>query len=126
MSDISQYLATSGDFDNAVFFQLFNVFKIKWVTQMESCDFIQFLIAGDGMLSNIPQATAAIVNTATQLGTGYENRDTSIYIAVNKAEAAYNDNNNWKTYGQAFQLGASQILKISAGDNDISVSPTGY
>ena len=125
MSDISQYLATSGDFDNAVFFQLFNVFKIKWITQMESCDFIQFLIAGDGMLSNIPQATAAIVNTATQLGTGYENRDTSIYIAVNKAEAAYNDSNNWKTYGQAFQLGASQILKISAGDNDISVRPTG-
>ena len=60
---------------------------------------MQFLIALDGMLSNIPQATAAAVNIATQVGTGFENQDTSIYIAWEKIEAGMNDDNNWKTFG---------------------------
>ena len=73
--------------------------QIKFIAQLESCEYIQFLIALDGMLSNIPQAAAATVNLATQLGTGFENSDTSIYIAVNKVQEGIDDDNNWETFG---------------------------
>ena len=99
------------------------------------------------MLSRIPQAAAAFVNTAVQLGTGFENKDTSVFIAVNKIQDGLNgvDNAcstadaaagtcvdvgdgtagiNFKYVGEGIQLGLSQLLKISAGDSDIEVTPT--
>ena len=124
MSDISAYITDGGEYDQAAFLNLAKVMQIKFIAQLESCDYIQFLIALDGMLSNIPQASAAFVNLATQIGTGYENQDTSIYIAVNKIQEGIDDNNNWETFGKGFQLGLSQILKISAGDTKIEVTPT--
>ena len=83
MSDISQYISDGGEYDEAAFLNLAKVMQIKWIAQLESCDYIQFLIALDGMFSNIPQAAAASVNLATQLATGFENSDTSIYLSVN-------------------------------------------
>ena len=124
MSDISAYITDGGEYDQAAFLNLAKVMQIKFIAQLESCDYIQFLIALDGMLSNIPQASAAAVNLATQIGTGYENQDTSIYIAVNKIQEGIDDDNNWETFGKGFQLGLSQILKISAGDTKIEVTPT--
>lgn len=124
MSDISAYITDGGEYDQAAFLNLAKVMQIKFIAQLESCDYIQFLIALDGMLSNIPQATAAAVNLATQIGTGFENSDTSIYIAVNKIQEGIDDDNNWETFGKGFQLGLSQILKISAGDSKIEVTPT--
>lgn len=100
--------------------------QIKFIAQLESCEYIQFLIAADGMLSNVPQAAAAGVNMVTQLGTGFQNSDTSVYISINKIEEGIEDGNNWFTIGQGIQLGMSQLLKISAGDTDIDVVPTGF
>lgn len=82
LSDITAYIDAGGNYDQAAFLNLAKVMQIKFIAQLESCDYIQFLIALDGMFSNIPQATAAAVNLGTQLGTGYANYDTSIYIAV--------------------------------------------
>ena len=147
MSDITRYVADSGEYDSAVFLNLFKVMQIKFITQMESCEYIGFIIAMDGMLSKIPQASAAIVNTVIQLGTGFENRDTSIFIAVNKVQDGIDgvDNAcsssdadagkcvdvgdgtagiNFKYVGEGIQLGLSQLLKISAGDSKIEVVPT--
>jgi len=87
---------------------------------------MNYLISADALLNNVPQAVAAATNLATQLGTGYTNQDTSIYIAVKKAETGLEDNWNWETFGAAFQLATAQILKISAGAADIEVSPTSY
>ena len=84
MADISAYIDDGGNYDEAAFLNLAKVMQIKFIAQLESCDYIQFMIALDGMLSNIPQAAAASVNLATQLATGFENSDTSIYISVNK------------------------------------------
>ena len=78
------------------------------------------------MLSNTPQATAAAVNMVTQIGTGFEKGDTSIYIAVDKAKEGIEDDNNWETFGQAFQLALGQLLKIQAGEADFEVSPIGF
>ena len=124
MSDISAYITDGGEYDQAAFLNLAKIMQIKWIAQLESCDYLQFLIALDGMFSNVPQAAAAGVNLVTQIGTGFENSDTSIYIAVNKIEEGIADDNNWETFGKGFQLGLSQLLKISAGDTSIEVTPT--
>lgn len=126
MSDTTAYLSADGYYQEDVFFNLLQVTQIQFVKQLESCNYMQFLISLDGMLSNIPQATAAAVNMATQLATGFENQDTSVYISVSKFSEGYNDSMNWETFGQAFQLFLSQLLKVSAGDTDITVSPTGF
>lgn len=128
MSDVTQYVSEEGYYDDAVFLNLFKIMNIKFIQQLESCEYIPFLISLDGMLSNVPQAAAAGVNLATQLGTGIGNGnyDTSVYISVDKVKEGVNDNNNWEIIGQGFQLGLSQLLKISAGDADIEVFPTGF
>ena len=68
--------------------------QIKFITQLESCEYIGFLIALDGMLSRIPQFAAATVNLAVQLGTGFENSDTSVFISINKIMDGYNGVDN--------------------------------
>ena len=149
MADISAYLNDNGEFDQAPFLNLAKVMQIKFITQLESCEYIGFLIALDGMLSRIPQFAAATVNLAVQLGTGFENSDTSVFISINKIMDGYNgvDNEcsasdaavgtcvdvgdgtagiNFLYVGQGIQLGLSQLLKISAGDADIEVVPTQF
>ena len=95
LSDITAYLTADGYYKEDVFFQLLQVSQFAFVTQLDSCNYMQFLIALDGMFSNIPQATAAVVNLATQVGTGFENQDTSIYLSWKKIEAGMEDDNNW-------------------------------
>ena len=46
--------------------------NIKAMQQLESCDYNEYLIAGDAMLNNIPQAVAAGTNLITQIGTGFD------------------------------------------------------
>lgn len=71
MSDVSQYVSEDGYYDDAVFLNLFKIMNIKYIQQLESCEYLAFLISLDGMLSNVSQAAAAGVNLATQLGTGF-------------------------------------------------------
>ena len=100
--------------------------NIKAMQQFESCDYNEYLIAGDAMLNNIPQAVAAGTNLITQIGTGFDKKDTSAFLAYDKIKEATNaGNNNFEKYGEAFQLFSAQLLKISAGQKDIVVSPTG-
>ena len=109
-----------------MFLELFQIMLIKLTQELDSCNYNEFLIALDGMLSNIPQAAAAGVNMATQIVSGFTNKDTSIYIAVNRIEAGMADDNNWYDFGAGFQLGLAQLLKVSAGESDIEVTPTGF
>lgn len=103
------------------------IMNIKFMQQMEDCNYTQFLIALDGMLNSIPNAVASLMNTGTQIGTGWENADQSIYIAQDKfmeawdSTAAGHGEAKFKAYGQAFQLAMSQILKISAPPISVEV-----
>ena len=124
LADFEQYVK-DGTYDSAAFFDLFKVMNIKFVAELESCSYNEFLIALDGMLSNVPQAAAAFVNFATQAGTGFQNGDTSIFIAADYITEGMEDDNNWETFGQGFQLFLAQLLKISAGETSIDVSPVG-
>lgn len=124
LADFSQYVV--GGYDSALFLELFQIMLIKLTQELDSCNYNEFLIALDGMLSNIPQAAAAGVNMFTQITTGFTNKDTSIYIAVNRIEAGMADDNNWYDFGAGFQLALAQLLKVSAGESDIDVTPTGF
>ena len=130
MSDITAYIDDGGNYDQAAFLNLAKVMQIKYIAQLESCEYIAFLVALDGMFTNIPQAAAAGVNLATQVGTGYQNWDTSIFLSIDFVKPEFDElisgsgEADWKVLGQGFQLFMSQILKISAGDTDIEVVPT--
>ena len=86
------------------------------------------------MVSNLPQAVAAGLNIVTQAGTGFSSSDanssgtTSIYKAWDILSTAgnHNDENKlWQYRGQAFQLFLAQLLKVTAGDQDVEVVPVG-
>jgi len=123
MVDFSAYYSETFDF--AGFTELFKVMQIALVQQLESCNYMAFLISLDGFLSNIPAAVAGATNLSTQLGLGFGNgnKDTSVFLAYDKFLEGYNDDNNFEIYGQAFQLFLSQLLKVTA-DSEIEVSPT--
>jgi hypothetical protein len=80
------------------------------------------------MLNNIPNSSAAGLNALTQIAVGWENSDTSIYLASDKFMEGWNASGEgdvkYQKYGESFQLLFSQLLKISAGENSIEVSPT--
>ena len=125
MADFAQY--TAGGFDAGEFYRLMKIAQLKQMDQYASCDFIPLLIAGDGMLSNLPNAAAAGMNVLTQLGTGWTDKDTSIYIGWDDFQEGYGESDEavkWQWYGSASMLTLSQILKIQAGAADIDVSPT--
>lgn len=123
MVDFSAYYSET--FDIAGFTELFKVMQIALVQELESCNYMQFLISLDGFLSNIPAAVAGASNLATQLGLGFGNgnKDTSAFLAYDKFVEGRSADNDFEIYGQAFQLFLSQLLKVSA-DGEIEVSPT--
>ena len=106
------------------------IMNIKFIQQLDDCNYTQFLIASDAMLNNIPNAVASLMNTGTQIGTGWKNSDQSIYIAKDmfmegwNATAAGKGEKKYKSYGKAFQLLMSQVLKISAPEITVEVAPT--
>ena len=91
--------------------------------EFEKCGVNEFLIVADGALNNMAQTSSALTSLATQLALGYENQDTSIYIAlkeINDARAA----SNMEALGEGVGLLLGQILKFEAPDNKIEVQPT--
>ena len=126
--DIGAYMY--GGFNTTNFASQMKIMNIKFMQQLEDCNYTQFLIALDGMLNNIPNAVASLMNTGTQIGTGWENQDQSIYIAVKAFKEGWNasDANNgeekFMKYGKAFQLAMGEILKISAPAITVQVAPT--
>lgn len=91
--------------------------------EFEKCGINEFLIVADGALNNIPQTTSALTSLATQLALGYENQDTSIYIAMADINAARSAS-NMEELGEGVGLLLGQILKYEAPDTRIEVQPT--
>ena len=81
--------------------------------EFEKCGVNEFLIVLDGALNNIPQTTSALTSAATQLALGYENKDTSIYIAVQGIVDAFAAD-DMEEVGEGAGLLISQILKYEA------------
>lgn len=92
--------------------------------EFENCGVNEFLIVLDGALNNMPQFSAALSSTATQLALGWENQDTSIYYAIADIQEAF-ENEDMVSLGEGTGLLISQILKYEAPGAVIEVQPTG-
>ena len=82
LADFEAY--TLGGFDFGTFADQFQVMGIYAMQQVESCNFTQFLIAGDALSTNLPNAISALANLVTQIGTGWSAQDTSVFISLDK------------------------------------------
>merc|ERR1712038_158826 len=128
LADFESYVL--GGFDAGTFADQLKVMQIKFMQQVEACNFTQYLIASDAMLNNIPNFAAASMNFATQVGTGFEEADTSSFIAY---QAILDGNDlsgvdtdaQYEKYGEGWQLFTAELLKISAEESSIEVSPVG-
>ena len=130
--DLANFSAyTVGEFDYGIFLEKFKEMNFFLIQELEACSYNEFLISLDAMLSNIPNAVAAVLNIATQAGTGIDTAadsvssgSTSLYKAYDIFAQAGDHNDEekfWRYSGQAFQLFLSQLLKVAAGDQDIEV-----
>ena len=79
LADFEAYVL--GGFNSGEFIDQFKIMSIKGMQQYESCNYTQFLIGMDALLNNIPNFAAASMNLATQIGTGFEEADTSSFVA---------------------------------------------
>ena len=115
---------TTGSFDVAEFVEKSQIAFIKGVEELDNCGYNKYLIAFDTFTNNIPQAAAAGANLVTQVATGWNDSDTSIFLSYNKLKDAVN--NDWDMEGIAsgFQLGFSQLLKVDAQPAEVAVTPT--
>ena len=113
-----------GKFDLGIFAEQSQIMNLKLMEEVDKCGYTKYLIALDTMTNNLPQLIASASNLATQIGTGFSKQDTSIYLSFDKFEACYNENWNWEKCGGGLQLAMSQLLKISAEEASITVTPT--
>ena len=85
MFDANNY--TNGIINQAEFLELFQIMSFSMMEQFEYCGINQLLILIDGALSDIPNSLSALSSIGTQLYFGWENRDTSIYLAFADIQA---------------------------------------
>jgi hypothetical protein len=72
-------------------------------------------------MSNIPQFAGSLSNLGTQIGTGWTNSNTPVFISYNSLKDSYK-NKDWNGLGQGFQLFLSQLVKYQAPDSNLKVS----
>jgi len=111
-------------FDVAEFSEKLQVSLIKGNQELEDCGYNKFLIAFDTFSNNIPQAAAAGANLVTQIATGWNKSDTSIYLAWDKLKKGQQNNWDIEVMAAGLQLGFSQLLKVNAEPADVNVEPT--
>ena len=124
VADFAAY--TAGGFDAGEFYDKLKIMQLKQMEQYSSCEFVPLLISTDAMFSNKPNAVAAGMNAATQIGTGWSEQDTSIYIGYDDFVDGWNESSTarYELWGSGTMLTLSQLLKMEAGNADIDVSPT--
>ena len=114
---------STGGFDIAEFSEKIQVSLIKGNQELEDCGYNKFLIAFDTFSNNIPQAAAAGANLVTQVATGWNKSDTSIYLAWDKLKAGQKNDWDIEVMASGFQLGFSQLLKVNAEPADVNAEP---
>lgn len=115
---------STGGFDIAEFSEKIQVSLIKGNQELDDCGYNKFLIAFDTFSNNIPQAAAAGANLVTQIATGWNKSDTSIYLAWDKLKKGVDNDWDIEVMASGLQLGFSQLLKVNAEPADVNAEPT--
>ena len=100
------------------------VMLIQLMDQFDKCNFNNYLVQLDLALSQLPQLVGSISNLATQVGTGWEAEDTTVFLALNEFKNVWEDR-DWDGMGTQFQLFASQMLKVEAPATKQDITPVG-
>ena len=100
------------------------VMLIQLMDQFDKCNFNNYLVQLDLALSQIPQLVGTISNLATQVGTGWEAEDTTVFLALNEFKDVW-DARDWDGMGTQFQLLCSQMLKVEAPATKQDITPVG-
>lgn len=59
------------------------------MAQFEACKYNTFLVQLDMFMSNIPQFVGSMGNLATQVGTGFSDSNTPVFISVNSLTKSF-------------------------------------
>lgn len=92
--------------------------------QFEVCGISELLIVLDGALNDIPRTSSSLTSLGTQIALGWENGDTSVWLAVADIQSNVGTE-NYEDLGKGLGLLISQILKFEAPGAVVQVSPTG-
>ena len=77
----------------------------------------------DSGLNQLPSTIGSLVSTGTMAGTGWDKRDSAIFIAYDELIDGWNTV-NWEKIGMSTSLMLSQILKYEAPNATVPVAPT--
>ena len=100
---------------------LINVVLIKLMAQFEDCGVNELFIMWDQILSHVSDVSGMVVNLATMIGTGWENKDTAPYKVYDLWVVGWK-HNDWMEMGKGFQLLFAQLAKYDAPDLQIEVN----
>ena len=95
------------------------------MAELDACGGNEFNIVMDNFSNRWKDATAGGFSLATQLGTGWKNRDSSFWIAYdtmtrNRGTELY----NYKDLGEGLIMMLSQIVKFEGPAITVEVAPT--
>ena len=113
--NVGQYF--DGVFNIGDFFNQLQISSIQVLSEFEKCNYNEFLIQFDGVMSHIPEVSGMGANLVTQLTQGLigYTYDTSVYKSYFLIADAY-DKWDWVSIGQGVQLFFSQLTKFEAPD----------
>ena len=114
---------STGKINQAEFLQFVQISSIALMDQFESCGTNNFLMIFDSGLNQLPSTIGSLVSTGTMAGTGWEKRDSAIFIAYDGLINGWNTV-DWEKIGMSTSLLLSQILKYEAPNATVPVSPT--
>ena len=104
---------TDGVINSNEFQDRLQIVAFQVMDEFEACGINEFLIVIDGALNNTPQIFSAVNSAITQIALGWENKDTSIYYAVDDIMGAV-AKEDMESLGMGVGLLVSQILKYEA------------
>ena len=114
---------TGGVINQAEFQENFQIMSFKGMEQLEACGGNELLIKLDAATNNLSNFVGGTVNMATQFGLGYEDHDTSYFMAIDNISSAFGTA-DFETLGEGTGLLTSQFIKFEAPAATIEVSPT--
>lgn len=85
--DVSKYL--SGGFNPADLLGKAQIVGMDLMAQFEACKYNTFLVQLDMFMSNIPQFAGSMSNLATQVGTGFSDSNTPVFISYKSLTEAF-------------------------------------
>jgi len=100
------------------------VILIQLMDQFDKCNFNNYLVQLDLAMSQLPQLVGSVSNLATQVGTGWSNADTTVFLAYNDFKTTW-DQSDYSGMGTQFQLFLSQLLKVEAPATKQDITPVG-